>query len=78
MTTDGRKMNARIPCTSEVRDLVRDYANGMGITYDEAIAYVFGKHLNLLPDEGTKAFATGREQKESAVEWLNQHGRKWA
>lgn len=71
-------MNARIPVTKEVRDLVRDYANGMGITYDEAIAYVFGKHLNLMPDEGAKAFMSGREQQTDAVSWLKKHGRKWA
>lgn len=71
-------MNARIPVTNEIRDLVRDYANGMGITYDEAIAYVFGKYLNLLPDEGTKAFTSGRDDKDEAVDWLKKHGRKWA
>lgn len=71
-------MNARIPVTNEIRDLVRDYANGMGITYDEAIAYVFGKHLNLMPDEGAKAFMSGREQQDDAVNWLKKHGRKWS
>lgn len=38
----GRMVNSRVSVTEETRDELKDFANGLGVTYDEAIKLLLG------------------------------------
>jgi hypothetical protein len=36
----GRVVNSRVSVTEETRKRLRDFANGMGVTYEEAVIFL--------------------------------------
>lgn len=61
----GRMVNSRIPVTEETRDELREFVNGLGTTYDDAILFL----LDTVKKEGEDALLAGhRLRKEFAVQ----------
>lgn len=43
MSKKGRVMNSRISATEDTRDRLRDFANGLGATYEGALIFLMDK-----------------------------------
>lgn len=66
--SDQTKMTSRIPVTPELHSFLRDFAAGLGTTYDEALKYVF---RDVWSSKGDPIIA-GREQRMDFIRWQLQ------
>lgn len=65
-------MTKRLPCTPETQELMRELAKGLGMTYDEAIQFLYSKATAETKD--TDPLLIGRKLREEAVQWQQQTG----
>jgi hypothetical protein len=63
--SSGRKMIARIPCTPETHNRLRDFCSGLSLNYDEAINFV----LSELSENGEAEMLAGFRLREKAQAW---------
>jgi hypothetical protein len=59
MSKQRGKMDARISCTTEIRDALRHIADGAGVNYDELIRYLLDKSGFEITDDATKGKMAG-------------------
>jgi hypothetical protein len=63
--SDKTRMTSRIPCTPEVQHFMKEYANGLGVTYDEALRFL----VRDIHDTGKDPLIAGREQRDALTAW---------
>lgn len=64
---DNRKINVtdRVPCTPETKVKLRDFSNGLGLTYDEALNFMMREFM-----QGDEAqMLAGFRLREKAQAW---------
>ena len=62
------RMTNRIPCTPEMQRFLKEYANGLGVTYDEALRFL----MRDIIDTGRDPLIVGRERRNVLKEWRNR------
>jgi hypothetical protein len=64
---EHRKINVtdRIPCTPETKVKLRDFANGLGLTYDEALNFMMHEFMQ----GETAEMLAGFRLREKAQAW---------
>jgi hypothetical protein len=68
--SEKTRMTSRIPCTPEVQHFMKEYANGLGVTYDEALRFL----VRDIHDTGKDPLIAGRAQRDALMAW--QKGKK--
>jgi hypothetical protein len=68
---DGRKMTKRIPLTDITQADMRDFAQGLGVTYDEAIQFLLSRIVDRRSED---LMIMGRLLREDFELWQRQTG----
>lgn len=63
--SDGRMVNSRISVTEETRDRIKDFANGVGGTYDSALNFL----LDYIQESSEDALLAGRRLRKHYDGW---------
>lgn len=66
--SNNTNMTSRIPCTPETQKSVKDFANGLGMTYDDALRFM----LNNLLEAHEEPLIAGYRLRVKAEAWKQQ------
>jgi hypothetical protein len=65
--SNGKKKSARIPCSPEIQQALRDFSNGLGLNYDEALRFML-EQITGSADPKDRLIE-GHRMREQAIRW---------